>query len=264
MLLLIARVASLGLVAVLGTVVSGDAPVETFVPARRVARSIPAPPPPTVVGRIEETIELAIDATGRVTDTRRLRATQTAADPVGHAVADWRFRPAMDQGHAVPSHILVAALFRPPQLYDGPAPGSPPVDLAAPSDEVPFPVATELPRYPPLAVGDAVALVEVLVGADGRVRQTRLVSATRTFDGASLDALDRWSFRPARRNGHAVQAYAYLLFGFRQPTHAARPRVPLPPAVRRESQFSEADVHDGAFHDKHGRSNADPLSTSRS
>jgi TonB family protein len=219
MLTLFARVAAVGLVAVLGAVVSGDGSVDTFVPARRVSGSIPVSPPPTVVGRIDETIELTIDATGRVTDTKRLRATQTAADPVGHAVADWRFRPAMDQGHAIPSHVLVAALFRPPQLYNGPAPGSPPVDLAAPSDDVPFPVATELPRYPPLAIGDAVALVEVLVGADDRVRQARLVGATRTFDRAALDALDRWSFRPARRNGQAVQAYVYLIFGFRQPTH---------------------------------------------
>jgi len=84
--------------AVLGIVVPGDSPVAEFVPARRVAGSVPTPPPPTVVGRIDETIEAAIDATGHVTDTKRLRATQLGADLVGRAVANWRFRPATDQG----------------------------------------------------------------------------------------------------------------------------------------------------------------------
>jgi TonB family protein len=221
MVTLLARVAALGLVAILGTVVGAVVPIDAFVPARRIAGSLPAPPPPTVIGRSDETIEVTIDATGRVLDTTRLRATPMPDDPLAHTLADWRFRPAMDRGHAVPSHVLVAALFRPPQLYDGPTPGSPPVDLADPSDGVPYPTVAELPRYPPLAIGDAVVLVEALVGADGRTRQVQVISGAASFDRVALDAAHRWSFRPARQNGHAVQAYVYLIFGFRQPTHAA-------------------------------------------
>jgi TonB family protein len=70
-----------------------------------------------------------------------------------------------------------------------------------------------------------VVLVEALVGVDGRIRQSQVVTEASGFDRAALDATARWSFRPARRNGRAVEAYAYLLFGFRQPTSAG-PRKP--------------------------------------
>jgi TonB family protein len=190
---------------------------DMFVPARRIGGPLPAPPPPTVIGWIEETLEVVIDVTGRVAAVRPLRATQMRIDPIGYAVADWRFRPATEQGRAVPSRVLVAAIVRPPQLYDTPTLGAPPVDLAAPSGEIPFPIGTAPPRYPPLAIGDAVVLVEALVTPEGRTRQLRIISGAPPFDQASLDAASQWSFRPARWNDRAVEAYAYLAFGFRQP-----------------------------------------------
>jgi TonB family protein len=193
----------------------------TFVPARRISGALPSTPSPNVIGWIEETLEVVVDATGRVGGMTPLRASPLPSDPLVPAVSDWRFRPAVDQGRMVPSRVLVAAVFRPPQLYNTPTQGDPPVDLARPSGEVPFPVATAAPPYPPLAVGNGVVLVEVLVGLDGRIREPRIVTAASGFDPPALDAAGRWSFRPARRNGHAVEVYAYLLFGFRQPVGAA-------------------------------------------
>ena len=196
---------------------SAQAASDRFVPARRVSGSLPATPPPTVIGWIDETLEVAIDATGHVAEVKMLRATQLPTDPLALAVADWRFRPATYGGHAVPSRVLVAAMFRPPQLYDNPTLGAPPVDLAAPSDEIPFPLVNTPPRYPPLAIGDAIVLVEASVTANGRAQRLRIVGGAPTFDRAALDAAIRWSYRPARWNNRVVQAYAYLVFGFRQP-----------------------------------------------
>jgi TonB family protein len=193
---------------------------DTFAPARRISGALPSTPSPNVIAWIEETLEVVVDATGRVAGMTPLRASPLPSDPLVPAVTDWRFRPAVDQGGAVPSRVLVAAIFRPPQLYNTPTLGEPPVDLAPPSGEVPFPVATSAPPYPPLAVGNGVVLVEVLVGLDGRVREPRIVTAASGFDPPALDAAGRWSFRPARRNGRAVEVYAYLLFGFRQPVGA--------------------------------------------
>jgi TonB family protein len=193
----------------------------TFVPARRISGSLPAVPPPTVVWWIEETLEVVIDTTGRVAEMRPLRATKMPTDLLEHSVADWRFRPASDRGRAVQSRVLVAAIFRPPALYDTPMLGAAPVDRAVPSDEIPLPIVTAPPRYPPLAVGDAVVLLEVLVNPHGRIRQVRVMTGAPTFDQASLDAASRWSFRPARHNQRAVEAYAYLVFAFRQPTALA-------------------------------------------
>jgi TonB family protein len=194
---------------------------DTFVSARRLSGALPSTPSPRVIGWIEETLEIVVDATGRVAGTTPLRASPLPADPLVPAVTGWRFRPAVEQGRAVPSRVLVAAVFRPPQLYNTPTLGEPPVDRAPPSGEVPFPISTAAPPYPPLAVGDGVVLVEVRVGLDGRVREPRVVTAASGFDPPALDAAGRWAFRPARRNGRAVEAYAYLLFGFRQPVGAA-------------------------------------------
>jgi TonB family protein len=189
--------------------------VATFVPARRVSGSLPAPPPPNVVGWIDERFEVVVDAMGRIGQLTSLRVTPMPADPIAPVVAEWRFRPAVEGGRAVPSRVLVAAMFRPPHAYDAPTLGTPPADLAAPSDEIPFPVASTPPRYPPMAVGDAVVLVEVLVGLDGRVHEARIISGVPGFNQASLDAAQGWRFRPARRNARVVESYSYLIFAFR-------------------------------------------------
>jgi TonB family protein len=194
---------------------------DAFVPARRLSGSLPSTPSPNVIAWIEESLEVVVDATGRVAGMTPLRASPLPADPLVPAVTDWRFRPAADRGRMVPSRVFVAAVFRPPQLHNTPTLGEPPVDLAMPSSEIPYPIATAAPPYPPLAVGDGVVLVEVLVGPGGRAREPRIVSAASGFDPAALDAAGRWSFRPARRNGRAVDVYAYLLFGFRQPVGTA-------------------------------------------
>lgn len=199
-----------------------------FVPARRLSGSLPALPPPNVTGWIDERLEVVVDAMGRVGGLAPFRSTPMPADPIAPAVADWRFRPAVDRSRAVQSRVLIAAMFRPPQLYDAPTPGTPPTDLATPSDEIPFPVASTPPRYPPLAVSDAVVLVEVLVGLDGRVREARVISGAAGFQQASLDAAQGWLFRPARWNARVVEAYSYLIFGFRRPIATAwRPGAPL-------------------------------------
>jgi len=196
---------------------AAQTPIGAFIPARRLSGSLPAVPPPNVLGWTEERLEVVVDATGRVQGLKPLRATSIPADATAPALADWVFRPAVDRSRAVGSRVLVAAVFRPPQLYDAPTLGTPPADLATPSDEIPFPVESRPPRYPPLAVSDAVVLVEVLVGLDGRVREARIVSGDPGFHQASLDAARDWLFRPARWHARAVEAYSYLIFGFRRP-----------------------------------------------
>jgi TonB family protein len=209
------------------TVVSGQQADAPFVPARLVGGSLPLTPAPNVVARIEEILQVVVDVTGGVGQMTPLRASPLPADPLIPAVGGWRFQPAIDNGRAVPSRVLVAAVFRPPQLDNSPTLGNPAVDLVRPSDEIPFPITTETPVYPPVATGEGVVLVEVLVGVDGRGRQHRIATSGGGFDQAALDAAVRWSFRPARLNGRAVEAYAYLVFGFRRPVVAGPPpRLP--------------------------------------
>ena len=198
-----------------------------FVPARLLGGSLPLTPSPNVVAQIEEILQVAVDETGRVGQMTPLRASPLPMDPLTPAVGGWRFQPALDQGRMVPSRVLVAAIFRPAQLDNSPTLGTPPVNRAAPSDEIPFPTATQTPPYPPQAIGEGVVLVEVLVGVDGRVQQLRLATGGGGFNQAALDAARRWSFRPARWNGRAVEAYAYLCLVSANPSWDVRPSPDL-------------------------------------
>ena len=62
-----------------------------------------------------------------------------------------------------------------------------------------------------------VVLVEVSVDGAGMVKDARVIGSAPPFDQAALDAARKWRFQPARVNGHATPAYAYLVFGFPQP-----------------------------------------------
>ena len=59
--------------------------------------------------------------------------------------------------------------------------------------------------------------MEVLVGTNGDAQNVRVVVSAGAFDQATLDAVRRWKFRPAVRDGKPVESYAYVIAGFRRP-----------------------------------------------
>jgi TonB family protein len=198
---------------------AGDA--SDFRPARRLSGATPALPSINAIGSIEERLELAVGPTGRVEVVTAAQATP-GPSLVSPAVADWQFQPATESGAAVASRVLVAAIVRAPEWYDDTIPSTVPMDFTERSSEIPFPTTIAAPVYPPFAVADAVAIVEVLVDPDGRVSAARLVNRPEGFESASLSAARDWSFQPAVRNGQPVPAYVYLVFGFRRPVSAPR------------------------------------------
>jgi TonB family protein len=198
------------------TIATFQATQGTFAPARRLNGAIPERPSPHTVGWVHEMVEVTVGATGRAESVRSL--LDTPGTPlVAPAVRGWVFRPARLGPTAEAARVLVAGIFRPPILLQGPALGSPPAPTGVPSRQVPMPVAPVNPDYPPRARGDGVAVVEVLVGRDGRVESAAVIHSAGGFDAAALDAARQWTFRPAEREGVAVPAYAYLVFGFREP-----------------------------------------------
>jgi TonB family protein len=188
-----------------------------YLPARRLSGDVPQPAF-NAVGWIEATVDIELSDTGAVVKTTTLRATPGGADFVLPSLRTWTFKPATDdEGTPVASHVLVAALIRPAQLFD-PAGGSPAVDLHAPDAGVVFPKSMTRPSYPVNAIGDRSVLVEVTVSAEGRVEDATVVGAASGFDSAALTAARGWTFRPARDKDKAVPGTAYLIFGFRTPT----------------------------------------------
>ena len=187
-----------------------------FAPARLVSGSRPQMPV-SAIGWTEARFHVEVDENGAVSRTTGLRATPGALPVIEPVIASWRFRPADYLDRRVSSAALVVVMFRPPQLYDNVPAGAPPVDLAAASEAVPFPILETRPKYPFNAFVDGVVLVEVLVGIDGKVEEAVLVGPGAGFESAALEAARGWVFRPARYRGQPVPAYAYLIFGFRAP-----------------------------------------------
>ena len=184
-----------------------------FTPARLVSGAAPMPPP-NVIGWGWVVADVTVDAKGRHAAFGGAYDTPPYAELLWKSVIKWSFEPANDGQQPVQSHVLVVGCYRPAALLTGPD-SRPPSVAAQPN--VPTPVTMVPPAYPPNALGDGAAIVEVRVDTSGAVTQARMVRSAPGFDRAALDAARQWRFRAAHRAGVAVPAYVYLIFGFRQP-----------------------------------------------
>jgi TonB family protein len=187
-----------------------------FVPAARYRSGELPSIPIQAVGGGEVLIELTVAADGRVAAARALQTTPLFTEALSDVVPGWQFVPAEEAGKPIESKVLVAGLFRPPSL-NTPTLGELPRDVAAPSQDAPYPMLTVMPPYPPLALESGVVLVEVQVDPSGGVIDAQVVRSAPPFDEPSLDSARQWKFRPARIRGAASPTYAYIVFAFRQP-----------------------------------------------
>ena len=194
---------------------------ESFEPARFERGNVPGLPPLASAGGIAA-LELSIAASGIVTETVVLADAPPYTEAIAKEAKSWRFRAASEDGRGVPTKVLVLGLYRPPVLLGGGVPD--PEPSREPSPEVPYPTATALPSYPPTALYEGVALVEVTIDAQGAVSDASMLSPPEGFDELALEAAEAFSFRPARRDGAAVTSRALLAFGFAQPVTPGRRR----------------------------------------
>ena len=159
----------------------------------------------------ETLLDVAVDERGAASAITPLLETPGLTESIRRSVAGWRFSPATEADKPVASHVLVAAVFRPPALF---MPGAGEAEAAAPpSTTVPYPTTIVPPAYPPNAVGDGVVIVEMEVGTDGAVSRASVVRSSPPFDGPATEAALRWRFQPATTG----PTLAYAIFGFRQP-----------------------------------------------
>jgi TonB family protein len=202
-------------------------PPDELVPARLVTGGVP-PLPVLMVSGGEVVVELIVDVDGRVAAVRPLRATPPFTSLVSDTVKGWRFDPSqriventtdtVRFAFRMPrvSKVLVAAVFRPPAIW-GPTLGRAPVVIGTPDPETPYPLELKTPAYPPQAFGGGVVLVEILVDTDGSAGDVCIIESAPPFDAPALDAARRSRFLPARVEGRAVPAYAYIVYGFPVP-----------------------------------------------
>jgi len=201
---------AIGLALLVGSQAFGD----EFEPASFASGRLPGLPPLASSGGLP-VIELELAPSGIVIDALVLEDAPPFSEAIAASATLWRFHPAKDAGAQVPTRVLVVGVFLPPVLMGGGVPSA--ETVASPSPEIPYPTATSIPTYPPQALYQGVAMVQVTIEPSGAVSEASMLSEDLGFDDIALEHAGRFRFRPARHDGRNVEAKALILFGFRQP-----------------------------------------------
>jgi periplasmic protein TonB len=113
-----------------------------------------------------------------------------------------------------------------PPAMSAPMPVEQPPPLATTPDtqtagggSTPEPISSPAPRYPPAALrrGESgTVLLRVHVGVDGVPYAVDLVESSRSrlLDRAATEAVKRWRFRPAQRDGQPIQGQVQVPISF--------------------------------------------------
>ncbi len=86
-------------------------------------------------------------------------------------------------------------------------------------DDPAEPIYTVKAAFPELArqAGlEGTVVVQALVGADGRVRETRVVKSIPMLNGAAQDAVRQWRFKPAATSGQPVATWVSVPMAFKK------------------------------------------------
>ena len=125
-----------------------------------------------------------------------------------------------DTGSGMPAPRVVEA---PPAPMPPPPPRPPALPTAngvpLASGSTPVPIESPAPDYPPDALRNGesgTVLLRVHVGADGLPSAIDLVqsSRSRSLDRAASNAVKRWRFRPAQRDGQPVAGEVQIPIAF--------------------------------------------------
>lgn len=110
-----------------------------------------------------------------------------------------------------PVPALPRIIDEPPAPLPPPPPPTPAPAPAIADNGIPVPITRPAPRYPQEALRHGVGgtvRVRVVVGPDGGVERMEVAesSGNRYLDRAAMEAVRRWTFKPAVRGGQAVSA----------------------------------------------------------
>jgi len=125
---------------------------------------------------------------------------------IGKALQKWRFAPARRAGQAVASEVRVPFIMVPPRR-DHPSDSVPPKVVEQVKPDYPYELRRSKLR------GEV--LLDFEVSVEGRVAKAFVVrSLNPLFDQPALDAIYKWRFEPARRDGIPVRARMQITLQF--------------------------------------------------
>jgi TonB family protein len=162
-------------------------------PAMPPSRPTPGNQPPVVP------MKLSLDAAGAVIDAvPQMTVKPNVQASLVSAVKSWRFAPARRQGQPVAAELVVPVVcLPPPTADDGDFVGPKLVERTPPR----FPYAMR--RY----AMEGMVTVEFDVDSNGKVVNPFVQSSNSpAFEEPALEAVRKWRFEPALRNGKPTQA----------------------------------------------------------
>jgi len=160
--------------------------------------------------------DVTIATEGAVTGAELVQDVAPYGALLRDAIPSWRFAPAREGGEVVASRVLVLGFFRPPAL-NFPAPSNPRYRNTVAPDEIPWPTSVAVPPHPVNVLDSGKVIMEADISDAGAVTGVRVVTGASPFDGVATEAAQRWTYRPASRNGRPKASRAFLVFSFLGP-----------------------------------------------
>ena len=178
------------------------------------------------VGGDDIRAQIATTVRGMPPDTRSAarEATTAVLDAALSSVRQWRYDPPAE---APLTFDVPVRIGKAPEIMAFKAAGSASKDTIVGSDDTALRVGGNIkapakirdvrPAYPPIARAanvTGVVILEVRIGADGRVEQAHVLKSIPLLDEAALDAVKQWEFTPTLMNGQAVPVIMIVTVNF--------------------------------------------------
>ena len=108
------------------------------------------------------------------------------------------------------------------------------------------PVRTEYvaPVYPPIAVQarvEGVVILELLIGTDGSVRQSRVLRQNALLDGAAVEAVKKWKYTPTLLNGVPTEVLTTVTVTFNL-SRSTQPVVTVEATINKDGTVQDPRV----------------------
>jgi TonB family protein len=208
----------LAIMSVFATAAAEEAHLDVELGIPQVFSWVPAVYPPAAVARKlggNVQVRFVIDETGAVTKARAIRSTDKVfEDAAVQSLLQWRFEPAIEDGRKVVKCMDIVLPFELADLKLKERPAFPPARVVRSLSYSPFTRAAKMagddPEYPDSLLSRHLpgeVDVEFVVNEGGRVQGLKILWATHAdFIRPAVDAVEKWSFRPARQGDLTVPA----------------------------------------------------------
>jgi len=169
------------------------------------------------------TLDVSVDDSGGVQKVQAMRDVPPLTSAAENGVKNWKFTPALIGGQAVAGTARINVVFNPFNPGDVSIPNKPlpPAESAGGGGNGEYRCAdvktAKYAVYPANTVASGTVVLDVKVGADGKVEGTRVLRGVGVLSAAATGAIKNWEFVAASYEGKAVESHEVVAFVFVSP-----------------------------------------------